>query len=64
MFHFVGEKIYAKELTREELQKYEFLLQGEEVLMALKVQIGRDIFIATNKKLLFIDKNNSIIEKF
>ena len=48
-------KIYAKELTGEELQKYEFLLQGEEVLMALKVQIGRDIFIATNKKLLFID---------
>lgn len=47
-------KIYMKELTLEDLKPHEFLFKNEEVLMAFKGI--RDIFVATSKKLVFIDK--------
>lgn len=47
-------KIYMKELALEDLKSHEFLFKNEEVLMAFKGI--RDIFVATNKKLVFIDK--------
>lgn len=47
-------KIYMKELALEDLKPHEFLFKDEEVLMAFKGI--RDIFVATSKKLVFIDK--------